>query len=162
MATQNQYDFFRILYQEETDRYNELEARARLYFAIISFYMSAIAFKFSDLVGFLQATRIPTAAPVFVATCMVISLTACVLGIQIRTYEGIAEPRDIIASFGTQPPSDTEFFDARIADYVIASERNSAVNDRVANYLSVSAITLAVAMIGQIVVLIGTLLGAHV
>jgi hypothetical protein len=159
MATQSQYEFFRLLYQEETDRYNELEQRARLYFTIISFYLGAIAFKFSDLSGFLRATHVPTAVVIFVAACMIISLTACVLGVQIRTYEGVAEPRDVIDSMGEQPPTDSEFFDARIADFAVATERNSRQNDRVAIYLSLSAIALAVAMVGQVVILVFLLIG---
>jgi hypothetical protein len=159
MATESQYEFFRLLYQEETDRYNELEQRARLYFTVISFYLGAIAFKFADLAPFLKAAHVPIGATMFVAACMIVSLTFCVLGVQIRTYEGIAESKDVVNSMGETPPSDADFFDARVADFVVATQRNSTQNDRVATYLSISAVSLALAMIGQVVILVFVLAG---
>ena len=57
-------------------------------------------------------------------------------------YEAVNDPRDVLDEFGDAPVSDEEFFDSRIADYVVAWERNSAVNDRKASRLKIAGYSL--------------------
>src|SRR5687767_8307242 len=129
MATQHQYEFFKLLYQEEADRYADLESRAKLYFTVISFYLGAIVLKFDDLQAFLTLTGVPVAVILAIAALMVVALVFCVMGIQIRNYEGIADASDVIDSFSAVSPTDHDFFDARIADFAVATARNSEENN---------------------------------
>jgi hypothetical protein len=154
MATQSQYEFFKLLYQDETDRYKELDERAKLYFTVISFYLGAVAFKLKDVGDFLKAAHVPVSIVIAIAACLTVAVALCVLGVQIRTYEGITEPRDVLQSYGEVQPTDGEFFDARIADFMVATERNSVQNDRVATYLALSGGAIALAMIIQIGIIV--------
>jgi hypothetical protein len=61
---------------------------------------------------------------------------------KVSNYEAVNEPQDIIEQFGDAPMSDEEFFDLRIADYAVACERNSQVNDKKAFQLVVAAYLL--------------------
>ena len=61
---------------------------------------------------------------------------------KVTDYEAVNDPRDVLEEFGDAPVSDEEFFDSRIAEYVVAWERNSAVNDRKASRLKVAGYAL--------------------
>ena len=89
------YKFFQALYDEETKRFAELESRARLYFSIASLYVGAIAFKFDDVV---KLVALPSTLIVIDGVLFVVSVLFCVLAMQLRKYEGIAEPYDILHS----------------------------------------------------------------
>jgi hypothetical protein len=75
---------------------------------------------------------------VLLAGCMVFAA----VGTWIRTYEGIADPREIIERFGDAPPSNDDFFDNRITDLAVATNRNSAANDKTAWALNWASICL--------------------
>jgi len=135
MATAKQYDIFKSLYDEEADRYTKLATRAQLYLSIITLYVAAFAFKFEDLRRFIEAFGASRYLAVSTAIVLVLALLATLMATQIRAYEGIADPEEIIRRFGNAEPTDADFLDARIADLAVATNRNSAINDRVAHWL---------------------------
>lgn len=51
-------------------------------------------------------------------------------------------------------PADGEFFRRRIVDYEFATKRNSAVNNRVASWLSVSGFSILSGVAGQILLFV--------
>ena len=55
---------------------------------------------------------------------------------QVANYEGVADPKRVFAEFGAGPPSDEEFFDSRIADFIVSTDRNKRVNDEKAKVLA--------------------------
>lgn len=51
MATKEQYEFFKSVYDEHRDRIKALESRAQLYFTIQSLYFGFVVLKLSDIYG---------------------------------------------------------------------------------------------------------------
>lgn len=155
MATEPVYKFFQALYDEEAKRYAELESRARLYFSIASLYVGAIAFKFDDVIKFVARAHVPAAAIVLDGSAFVVAVLFCVLAMQVRTYEGIADPDVILNGFDEDGvPGDVDFYDDRVVDYSVATARNSMVNNRVATWLSVSGFSILAGVAGQVVLFV--------
>jgi hypothetical protein len=139
MATQVQFEVFRAAYQQETERYTRLESRAKFYLTIVTFYLGAIAFKFSDVLVFAKEYRIATIFYIGTGILLLASLLFAILSMRIRKYEAPFDPEKIIKSFGESPPKDDDFLDERLVDYAVATNRNRTVDNRVANLLSVSS-----------------------
>ena len=58
-------------------------------------------------------------------------------------YEGISDPDEILNGFDEDGvPTDVDFYDDRVIDYSVAIAKNSAVNNRVATWLSVSGFSI--------------------
>ena len=154
MATEIQYEVFKAVYDEEAERYSTLEARARLYFSIISLYLGAIAFKAKDMEEFASSFHIPIWWFLLSGAVLVLSLLATIAAIQIRTYEGICDLKAVIRNFGDTPPTDDDFLDDRIVDLAVATNKNSKQNDRTARFLSAAAILLLVSVALHLVIFI--------
>jgi hypothetical protein len=136
MATEFLYDFFRNLYEEESERYGQLEVRARLYITILVFYLGAVGLNAKDmlaLTGQSYAARVLVSAS---GIAFILALSSCLIAIKMRKYEGLSDPNELIDSFGGTLPSDDDFREDRIVDFAVATERNAAQNDRVARALS--------------------------
>ena len=136
MATEKQYAFFQSLYSEESQRAGVLGDHAKNNLSLATFYSAFILFVVEKpgpaITSYGKWTFI--AAVVCMLGAFLLSLWAT----QISIYEAIAEPADVIASYEDNPPTDDDFFDDRIADYAVAYEKNSLVNDRKANELLVA------------------------
>ena len=140
MATENQLAFFKSLYDEETAREKQLQDYAKHNLSLSTFYSAFIIFVVEKLrPDSMLSKSVFITAVAFMLAPFLWSLRA----IKISTYEAIAEPRHIINEFGDTPPTDEEFFDDRIADYTVAYERNSKVNDGKAFRLSIAGYCLA-------------------
>lgn len=135
MATELQFSVFKSAYEEENVRYTQLEARARFYLTLLTFYLAAIAFKFDDVQKFASRFGVPLVLYISAGFLLVIALLFTVLATRIRTYEAPYDLREIVESFGAKPPTDTNFIVERMADCVVATERNCRVNNSVANWL---------------------------
>jgi hypothetical protein len=153
MASKEQYEFFRLLYEEEERRYGQLEGRAKLYLSVITLFLAAVLFKASEVRSSAAVLGIPWPVVAMEAAMLVGALLLVILGVLIRSYEGIADAGEIIEHLGDSPPSNDEFFDDRIVDFAAASIRNARVNDRSARYLAGAAILLAGSMAVLVVVL---------
>jgi hypothetical protein len=147
MATKEQYDFFRFLHEDEERTYQALEARSRFYFAVISLFLASLLFKATEAQTSAAVLGLPAWVLSLVASVLAASLVLVVLAARIRTYEGIADPEQIIAAFRKTAPTDTDFFDDRIADLAVATNRNATVNDRVAALLFYAGACLAFGML---------------
>ena len=151
MATQLQYDFFKLLLDEEDRRYSELEARARLYFTVLSFYIGAVAFKLKDLAEWFEHNRFPLWLAIVGGAIFSGALLFCVLAIQIATYESVNDPRAVASELDAGVVSDDDFRKARLADFVVATTRNAKVNDRTASFLAISAMLMLIGVAFQFV-----------
>lgn len=158
MATENQYKFYRALYEEENARYGLLEARARLYLTILTFYLGALAFKLADVKVFFLEFGIPLPVGMAAGLAFVIALLCCISSILIREYEAITDPEELIASLGPNPPRDEDFFDDRIVDMAVATNRNSRQNDRAANALQAAGWLMAAGVVLHVAVFVIALL----
>lgn len=151
MATEQQYNHFRAIYEEENKRYEQLEVRARFFLTIETFYLGAIAFKSNDVFAFAKQFAVPVLIYVGAACLVTLGMLLTVWATRIRTYESPSDLRAIIESFGETPPNDSDFLDDRLNDYVTATERNSKVNDKVANLISGTGLCLASAVLLHLV-----------
>ena len=152
MASKIQYDVFRAAYEEESERHSGLESRAKLYLTIITAYLGAVAFKTSDVLNFLNRFCVPYYWYLFLAVCLVVALLLAICAMGIRKYEGVFDPEKEIKRLGDKPPTDDDFLDKRIVDLAVATNRNSAINNRVAEYLQYSGILIFLAVCLQLVI----------
>lgn len=152
MATKDQYEFFRSLYEEEERTALQLEGRAKVYLGIISAFLVTIFLKTDDALK--SATELHISFPLLLAEAFLLSaaLVFVILALRIRVFEAINDGVDIIEAFEGSGPTDEEFFEDRIADYAVASSRNRAVNNQTsillawASWLIISGMILVVAI----------------
>jgi len=149
------YKFFQALYDEETKRFAELESRARLYFSIASLYVGAISFKFDDVVRLVARVNLSPVLIVVDEALFIVAVLFCVLAMQVRKYERIADPDELLDEFEAEDDLfDEQFFEDRIIDYSVATQRNAAANNRVALRLAVSAFSILAGVAGQILLFV--------
>lgn len=159
MATDKKYEVFKSLYDEEADRYAKLAARAQVLLSVITLYLAAFAFKFEDIKKFIDPYGISTYLAISVAIVLLLALISTILAVRIRSYEGIADPEEIIKGYIDDEPTDSDFLDARIADLAVATNRNSEINNRVANWLAAASWLLVLGLLLHLVVLVIAWLG---
>ena len=135
MATEKQLEFFKSLYDEEGKRGQELHEHAKNNLGLATLYSAFILFVVEKLRPDTTCSK-----AIFIATvlCMLAAFLLSLWATQISIYEAVNEPADVLAGYGERPPKDEDFFDDRIADYTVAYERDSLVNDRKANQLLVA------------------------
>jgi hypothetical protein len=149
MATETQYKVFKELYDEEAERYSALGTRSNLYLTVITFYLGVILLKVEDVLKFVSGFRVSIVLFLSVGMLFVVALFLTVAAIRIREYEGVCDPEEVIAGYGKRPPADTKFLDDRIVDLAVATNRNSAQNDRVAGLLQWAATVILLAVLLQ-------------
>jgi len=147
MATKEQYEFFRSLYEDEERVYSQLEARAKFYFSIVSLFLAAILLKAKEVQESARALGVPWWLVLSEGLLLSGALLFVVFGVLIRRYEGVADPETIIKNFGDTAPTNEDFYDDRIADYTVAANRNAAANNNTARWLSLSGLFLTLAMV---------------
>lgn len=84
----------------------------------------------------------------------VISLACCIFALRIRSYEGIADLERVIEEFPSDGISDQVFFDHRIADLAVATNRNSEQNDEAARALGIAGWLLFGGVLLQAIMLV--------
>jgi hypothetical protein len=139
VATEKQYLFFKALYDEETSRENHLQQLAKNYLSLITFYSAFILFVVEKL---RPDNKINTSIFVFAMLAMLIAFLFSLLSVQISNYEAVCHPEELFDQFGDEATSDEDFFDLRIADYSVACEANSTVNDGKALKLQIAGYSL--------------------
>ncbi len=132
MATQQQFSYFKSIYDEENARQTSLQDRAKYYLSLVTFYSAFILFVAQNL-------KPDTLTFKLVFVTMIVSMLAAFLlslwSIQISQYQVPSDPKELIHHLGKAPQQDDDFFDARLADYAVAYTHNSKVNDRKALHL---------------------------
>ena len=156
MATQLQYEVFKSAYDEESQRHTDLESRAKLFLTIITAYLGAVAFKTTDVLVFLTKFRISFSWYLLLGACLVVALLFTVFAMGIRTYEGVFDPEVEIRSYRGKPKplTDDEFLDRRIADLAVATNRNTRVNNKIANTLRWAGILILLGITVQLAIFI--------
>jgi len=133
MATEAQYAFFRSLYDEENARGLQLADKAKTNVGLFTLYSAFVLFvteKFRP-----QALSQLTVFGLAVLS-LLLGLVLALYVLKVAVYEPINDPKRIIADeYGARAPTDAHFYESRIADFTVAYERNSAVNDRKARAL---------------------------
>ena len=154
MATKEQWEIFRYIYDQETDRYKSLNTRGKVYLSLTTVYMGAVAFK-ADF-WFVQGAQSMVSAIMLIALLALFVSALCVIvaALGIYSYEGLANPEDIIREYGETPPSNEDFYDDRIIDATVASNHNSATNDKRARLLTVAPMLLIGGILTHVLLII--------
>lgn len=154
MATKEQWEIFKYIYEQETARYENLNSRGKVYLSLITLYLGAVAFK-ADF-WFLQASQTAISTILFTALLgsFVSALCVTVAALGIYTYEGLADPEGIIKQFGDRPPSNEDFYDDRIADATVAANRNSVTNDKRATLLTIASVLLITGILSHVILIV--------
>jgi hypothetical protein len=77
-----------------------------------------------------------------------------VLAIWIRQFEAVADPDKVVEEFNAGAPKDEDFFDSRIADYVVATRRNRKTNNDIAQRLRLAVMLLCLGVALHLVTLL--------
>ncbi|MDE3819714.1 hypothetical protein [Sinorhizobium meliloti] len=145
MATREQMDFFKSVYEEEEKRTAILLEHSKNNVTLVTLYSGFALFVLDKHASGLSATGFTLFA---VSLCaMAVSFFLSLLITNIAPYEALTDPDEIIAKLGSTPPTNEEFFDARIIDYTAAYQRNSAVNDRKAEWMSLARYALLLGVV---------------
>jgi hypothetical protein len=150
MATEAQYKIFKEIFDEESKRYSELDAKAKLYITIITFYLGAVAFKFKDVLELTNSIACTRWLYLAISLALVGALLCTIIAMRVRTFEGICDPEEVIQSFAKSPLTDDEFRDDRITDLAVATNRNFAQNNRIAGSLSFASYLIFLAALIQL------------
>ncbi|MBP2236300.1 hypothetical protein J2Z31_002814 [Sinorhizobium kostiense] len=145
MATKEQMDFFKSVYEEEEKRTATLLEHSRSNVTLVTLYSGFALFVLEKQADGLSAMGFTLFAVALGA--MAASFFLSLLVTNIATYEALTDPEEIIAKLGPTPPTNEEFFDARIIDYTAAYHRNSAVNDGKAEWLSLARYALLLGVV---------------
>src|SRR5947208_2887138 len=130
MATQVQFEFFKYLYEEENLLSDDLDTKAKHYITLQTAFIAAVIFKFADIKNFITdpSIKIPASNIFVIAILLSLSFLLCLIVLQVRDYEVVADPEMIISGYSDEPQSDAEFRDDRIADFTVATNRNAQIN----------------------------------
>lgn len=144
MATKEQYDFFKDQFNEEEKRYSDLTKRGEIYFSILSLLLTGIMFKTKDIFEILKGIQDLRFKSILIAIFILSFALFCIgfffitLGLKIREFEGVTNMKGYIDSLEDCPPTNEDFFDDRIVDFIAATEQNESINDLRANRLAVA------------------------
>jgi hypothetical protein len=133
MATEKQLAFFKSLYDEEIARENHLGTLAKNNLSLTTLYAGFILFVVEKL---RPGSAFEMAVFLLSIGFMLLAFVLSLWSVRISTYEAPNDPIAVINGFGSTPPTDDEFFDARIVDYAVASQQNAIVNDGKARVLA--------------------------
>ena len=156
MATEAQFEFFKYLYEEENAITDDLQAKAKHYITLQTAFIAAVIFKFADIRQFITdpSVHIPASNIFIIAILLSLSLLLCLVVLQVRDFEGVADPEEIIAGFSAQPPVDADFRDDRIADFAVATNHNARINSANGSRLLIAGWLMFAALIYQMYLLL--------
>jgi hypothetical protein len=146
MATEQQFLFFKSMHDAESSRSKVLQEHSKNNLSLVTLYSAFILFVADKLKPVSTLTK-----AIFIATiaCMLAAFLLSLWATKISIYEAVARPRSILEGFGDTPPTNEEFFDDRIVDYIVAYERNLRVNDGKAYFLEIARYMLLVGILLQ-------------
>jgi hypothetical protein len=154
METDLLLQVFKGAYEAENERYAQLESRAKFYLTVISFYLGAIAFKFADVLKFLEQYRISGGVYIGAGVLLSFSLLLTILATRIRGYEAAFDLDKISEECESSMPDEERFHIKCLASYRVATRRNRRTNDRVGKLLSASSWLLFGAALLQLIIFV--------
>jgi len=154
MATKDQYEFFRSLYDEEERTSLQLEGRAKVYLGIISAFLVTFFLKTDDAINSASKLKIPFPLLLVEALFFSAALAFVLFALRIREFEAVNDGVRIIEEATNDGPTDEQFFEDRIVDYAFASSRNRQINNETSSALARAAWLLIAGMIFLVVIAI--------
>ena len=143
---QEQYEFFKYLYEEENAREETLTTRSQIYLGICTFFLGGIAWKSGELYGEIGAWSV---IGVFAAISFGVAVIFNLLALRIREYE---VPGDLQAILTDEFPDDgfpegDEFHLNRLVDFAVATEENASVNNRKSDNLQYGLLAILAGLV---------------
>jgi len=146
MVTKDQYDFYARLFDEEARRTASLIERAKWYLSLTALYSAVILFVAEKL-------RPANGVELIVLTvsdgAMLLSFLVSLWAVRISGFEGIVLPSDVTAQLEKDGFDEEKFFLSRIADFSVATQRNSDINDKQASELALAGVLMLLGMIAH-------------
>ncbi|WP_394885976.1 hypothetical protein ACG873_00395 (plasmid) [Mesorhizobium sp. AaZ16] len=141
MATERQYAFFKFLYEEENARENTINQYAKTLLSLITFYSGFVIFVADKM---LATITLPMKV-IFATTLasMLAAFATTVWGTRMADFEGVCDPED--------DESENLFLRKRIADFTVATTRNSGINNKRVKALLVASYFLAAGILSHAV-----------
>lgn len=151
MVTQEQFDFFKKVYQKEEDRFKELIGRGKIFISIITIYIGIFTLKVTDL-GILEKDNLISKL-LFLSSgfSFIISLVFSVLSIGIFNYEGIFDFEEEVRELIKNPRDNSKFYRNRLVDLTVSYERNSIQNDKRARYLWLASVFIFLGIFSHLI-----------
>lgn len=153
MASQLQYNIFKVAYDEELNRSSDLRNTGKIFLSICSFFLGGLAFKLNDIFSRQQIFTLILFFVSLLSFLLAYILLSFALGIY--SHERMFRPRSVVNKFGEHPPKDEDFLDDRIIDITVAWETNCKVNNHRAKLLRIASW----AMIAGIILAFSSLVG---
>ena len=151
MSSPVQFEYFKFLYEHERHRHIELINRGKVYLSIITLYMGLLAMGADKTIA-----RVENSLPlilIYISSLFFIisALADVIFAIGIYTNEKPSDPEVIINRMDDTVTPDQKFIEDRIIDFAVATNRNSANNDKRAGYLRYSTYLLLLGILCQAV-----------
>jgi len=130
VASKEQLEFFRNIYEREHARYVELINRGKLFLSIITLYFGAIALAAEKTLDVLNASRAALGAYLAGAAFLSIAMALVIGAIGIYKYAYPNDPKRIIESGDLKLLSEEEFREQRLFEYAVAADMDHKVNEK--------------------------------
>jgi hypothetical protein len=138
VITELHYDFVNSLYEEEQERKVRLDERVKLSLSLITFYSAFVIFVVEKSK---PVTMLETSIFILTVIAMLCAFLFSLWSYKITNYEAITTPGRVMQEAAA---TDGEFRERRVADYRVAYERNSKINDDRARWLRIAGYLLLV------------------
>lgn len=143
MATKEQYEFFKGIYDEENARYRNLIDRGKILLSLSSIYIGFLSFSFEKI----STSKCDYILFFLSVVLMLLSFGSTILAIGIMKYENPCNSSQLVENMRRNAQQNEDFFDDRIVDYAVATKRNSLKNDIRATRLLYATLFLLVGLI---------------
>jgi hypothetical protein len=160
LATEQQYDVFKSLYDEEGARYRDLSERAKTYISVVTIFSGFLVFKSEDLKNLLVANPLARWSFALGVLLFIGALVALVAATRIRRYVRFANPEKIIEDVpDDEDLTNEQFFNDRIGELAVSTNQNARCNDELAQCLTFSSSLLMGATAAMFLSLAARILG---
>jgi hypothetical protein len=154
MATKEQWEIFKYIYEMEQVRNQKLIERGKVYLSLITLYIGAIGLKVEFWSSKLSTNSYMVSLFIILLLIFLISLCFSALALGIYSYESINDPKIIIDNYGSNVPKNEEFFNDRIIDVSVATNRNKNQNDKRSNMLKISSWIMVIGILAHMSIMI--------
>ncbi len=139
MSTKNKYDFFETRYSEEIERMRDIQRKAHIYLSIISIVSSILLVNLSELEKFIKTDSSIKITLFVLLFILLIVLIFLIDSIRLKKYTLAFNPSEYINEMpDTDEYLDSDFYENRIADFIISIENNQKINSEKASSLQIS------------------------
>lgn len=136
MDNKNKYEFFETRYNEEIERTRDLQKKAQIYLSIISIVTSLILVNLSELKNSIIRNPSLKFLSFVLLILLFILIVLLIYSIRLKKYRVAFNPSTYIDEIPeTKDYPDYDFYENRIADFIVSIDTNQKVNQEKASWL---------------------------